>query len=66
MHTYEVFLKPDGKEGYFHAGSLDAPDDALIEFTFTTAQGASTKLTGTVSFLNAAPLCSRQQGCVPC
>ena len=29
MHTYEIFLKPDGKEGFTHAGSLDAPDDDL-------------------------------------
>jgi phenylacetate-CoA oxygenase PaaH subunit len=29
MRTYEVFLKPDGKEGFSHAGSLDAPDDEM-------------------------------------
>ena len=29
MRTYEVFLKPAGKEGFAHAGSLDAPDDEL-------------------------------------
>ncbi len=29
MPTYEVFLKPDGKDGFFHAGSLDAPDDEM-------------------------------------
>ncbi len=29
MHTYEVFLKPDGRDGFSHAGSLDAPDDDL-------------------------------------
>jgi phenylacetate-CoA oxygenase PaaH subunit len=29
MYTYEVFLKPDGKEGFSHAGSLDAPDDEM-------------------------------------
>lgn len=29
MHTYEVFLKPDGKDGFSHAGSLDAPDDEM-------------------------------------
>jgi phenylacetate-CoA oxygenase PaaH subunit len=29
MHTYEVFLKPEGREGFSHAGSLDAPDDEL-------------------------------------
>jgi phenylacetate-CoA oxygenase PaaH subunit len=29
MHTYEVFLKPEGRDGYSHAGSLDAPDDEL-------------------------------------
>jgi ring-1,2-phenylacetyl-CoA epoxidase subunit PaaB len=31
MHTYEVFLKPDGKDGFAHAGSLEAPDDELAE-----------------------------------
>jgi ring-1,2-phenylacetyl-CoA epoxidase subunit PaaB len=29
MYTYEVFLKPDGRDGFSHAGSLDAPDDEL-------------------------------------
>lgn len=29
MHTYEVFLKPEGKDGFAHAGALDAPDDEL-------------------------------------
>jgi phenylacetate-CoA oxygenase PaaH subunit len=29
MHTYEVFLKPAGRDGFSHAGSLDAPDDGL-------------------------------------
>jgi ring-1,2-phenylacetyl-CoA epoxidase subunit PaaB len=29
MYTYEVFLKPDGRDGFAHAGSLDAPDDEL-------------------------------------
>lgn len=29
MPTYEVFLKPDGRDGFAHAGSLDAPDDEL-------------------------------------
>jgi phenylacetate-CoA oxygenase PaaH subunit len=29
MFTYEVFLKPDGKDGFAHAGSLEAPDDEL-------------------------------------
>lgn len=29
MRTYEVFLQKDGKEGFRHAGALDAPDDAL-------------------------------------
>ncbi len=29
MHTYEVFLKPEGRDGFAHAGSLDAPDDDL-------------------------------------
>jgi phenylacetate-CoA oxygenase PaaH subunit len=27
MPTYEVFLKPVGRDGFAHAGSLDAPDD---------------------------------------
>src|SRR5690606_12603919 len=30
--------------------TLDVPDDALFAFTISTAEGASTKLTGTVSF----------------
>jgi phenylacetate-CoA oxygenase PaaH subunit len=29
MYTYEVFLKPAGRDGFSHAGSLDAPDDGL-------------------------------------
>lgn len=29
MRTYEVFLKKDGKEEFRHAGSLQAPDDAM-------------------------------------
>jgi phenylacetate-CoA oxygenase PaaH subunit len=29
MYTYEVFLKPAGRDGFSHAGSLDAPDDQL-------------------------------------
>ncbi len=29
MHTYEVFLKPTGRDGFSHAGSLDAPDDDM-------------------------------------
>ena len=29
MHTYEVFLKPSGKDSFVHAGSLSAPDDGL-------------------------------------
>lgn len=29
MYTYEIFLKPDGKDGFSHAGSLDAPDDEM-------------------------------------
>ncbi len=29
MYTYEVFLKPDGRDGFAHAGSLDAPDDEM-------------------------------------
>jgi ring-1,2-phenylacetyl-CoA epoxidase subunit PaaB len=29
MHTYEVFLRREGREGFAHVGSLDAPDDEL-------------------------------------
>ena len=29
MYTYEVFLKPDGRDGFSHVGSLDAPDDGM-------------------------------------
>ncbi len=29
MHTYEIFLKKDGKDPFEHAGSLEAPDDEL-------------------------------------
>jgi phenylacetate-CoA oxygenase PaaH subunit len=29
MYTYEVFLKPEGRDGFAHVGSLDAPDDDL-------------------------------------
>jgi phenylacetate-CoA oxygenase PaaH subunit len=29
MPTYEVFLKPEGRDGFAHAGSFDAPDDAM-------------------------------------
>ncbi|MEZ5215379.1 MAG: hypothetical protein R2715_02015 [Ilumatobacteraceae bacterium] len=29
MKTYEVFLKKAGKDEFQHAGSLDAPDDAM-------------------------------------
>jgi ring-1,2-phenylacetyl-CoA epoxidase subunit PaaB len=29
MRTYEVFLKKEGKEGFRHAGALDAPDPEL-------------------------------------
>ena len=29
MRTYEVFLKKEGKEGFRHAGALDAPDPQL-------------------------------------
>jgi phenylacetate-CoA oxygenase PaaH subunit len=31
MPTYEVFLKPSGRDGFTHAGSFDAPDDVLAE-----------------------------------
>jgi phenylacetate-CoA oxygenase PaaH subunit len=27
MSTYEVFLKPVGRDGFAHVGALDAPDD---------------------------------------
>ena len=29
LHTYEVFLKRDGKDEFRHAGALDAADDEL-------------------------------------
>ena len=29
MPTYEVFLKPAGRDGFAHAGSLDAPDNEM-------------------------------------
>jgi phenylacetate-CoA oxygenase PaaH subunit len=29
MYTYEVFLKPAGRDGFTHSGSLDAPDDEM-------------------------------------
>ncbi len=29
MAVYEVFLKPEGKDGYRHAGAIDAADDEL-------------------------------------
>jgi phenylacetate-CoA oxygenase PaaH subunit len=29
MRTYEVFLMKEGKDGFRHAGSLEAPDDEL-------------------------------------
>jgi hypothetical protein len=38
--------------------ALDAPDDAQFEFTFTSAEGASTKLAGTVSFRPALAVLS--------
>lgn len=38
--------------------ALDAPDDALFEFSFASAQGASTKLTGTVSLRPALAVLS--------
>ncbi len=31
MPTYEVFLKPMGRDGFSHGGSLDAPDDELAQ-----------------------------------
>ncbi len=27
MRTYEVFLKPDGRDEFRHAGSIEAPND---------------------------------------
>lgn len=29
MHTYEIFLKKDGRDEYRHAGALDAATDEL-------------------------------------
>ena len=29
MHTYEVFLKKEGRDEFRHAGALDAPSDEL-------------------------------------
>jgi phenylacetate-CoA oxygenase PaaH subunit len=29
MPTYEVFLRADGRDGFSHAGSLQAPDDEM-------------------------------------
>ena len=29
MRTYEVFLKPDGRDGFRHAGSIEAPNDEV-------------------------------------
>ncbi len=29
MPTYEVFLRADGRDGFSHAGSLQAPDDDM-------------------------------------
>jgi phenylacetate-CoA oxygenase PaaH subunit len=29
MPTYEVFLRVDGRDGFSHAGSLQAPDDEM-------------------------------------
>jgi len=29
MHTWEVFLKRDGRDEYRHAGALEAPNDEL-------------------------------------
>jgi phenylacetate-CoA oxygenase PaaH subunit len=29
MPTYEVFLRADGREGFGHAGALQAPDDEM-------------------------------------
>jgi len=36
--------------------ALDAPDDALVEFNFTTTQGATARLTGTISLRPALAL----------
>ncbi len=38
--------------------ALDAPDDALFEFTFTSSEGASTRLSGTISFRPALAVLS--------
>jgi ring-1,2-phenylacetyl-CoA epoxidase subunit PaaB len=29
MRTYEVFLKPDGRDGFRHVGSIEAANDEL-------------------------------------
>ena len=29
MRTYEVFLKPDGRDEFRHAGSIEAPNDEV-------------------------------------
>ena len=29
MPTYEVFLRADGRDGFVHVGSLQAPDDEM-------------------------------------
>ncbi len=29
MPTYELFLKPAGRDGFAHSGSFDAPDDEM-------------------------------------
>ncbi len=42
MRVYEVFLMKEGKEGFRHAGSLEAPDDemaaVLARETYTRRQ----------------------------
>jgi len=29
MRTYEIFLKPDGRDEFRHAGSIEAPNDEV-------------------------------------
>ena len=42
MRTYEVFLKPDGRDEFRHAGSIEAPNDevALVMARVTYARRA--------------------------
>jgi hypothetical protein len=53
-----VAPRSEPKLGLRLQATLDVPDDARFEFTIGTAQGASTKLTGTVSFRPALAVLS--------